>query len=83
MPLVLDLDLGARVPNEKTIWLFRELVVRAGAIGKLFDRFEAELEGQGYLAMSGQLVDAFLVVAPKQHNKDEESAAGDPGPSQR
>jgi IS5 family transposase len=58
----LGLGLGARVPDEKTIWLFRELLVRAGAIDKLFDRFEAELEEQGYLAMSGQLVDASLVV---------------------
>ena len=43
----LGLGLDTRVPDEKTIWLFRELLVRAGAIGKLFDRFEAELEGQG------------------------------------
>ena len=71
----LGLGLGARVPDEKTIWLFRELLVRAGTIGKLFDRFEAELEGQGYLAISGQLVDASLVAAPKQRNKDEEKQA--------
>jgi len=28
----LGLGLGARVPDEKTIWLFREILVRAGAI---------------------------------------------------
>ncbi len=71
----LGLGLGERVPDEKTIRLFREFLVRAGAIDKLFDRFEGHLEAEGYLAMSGQIVDASLVAAPKQRNKDEEKAA--------
>ncbi len=71
----LGLGLGQRVPDEKTIWLFRELLVRAGAIDKLFERFEAELEGQGYLAMAGQIVDASLVAAPKQRNNDDDKQA--------
>ena len=71
----LGLDLGRRVPDEKTIWLFRELLVRAGAIDRLFDRFEAQLEAEGYLAMSGQILDASLVAAPKQRNSDDEKAA--------
>ncbi len=71
----LGLGLGERVPDEKTIWLFRELLVRAKAIDKLFDRFEAALEAEGYLAMSGQIVDACLVTAPKQRNNDEEKQA--------
>jgi IS5 family transposase len=71
----LGLGLGQRVPDEKTIWLFRELLVRAGAIDKLFDRFEAALEAEGYFAMSGQIVDASLVAAPKQRNTDEEKQA--------
>lgn len=71
----LGLGLGERVPDEKTIWLFRELLVRAGAIDKLFDRFEAALEAEGYLAMSGQILDASLVAAPKQRNSDDEKQA--------
>jgi IS5 family transposase len=71
----LGLGLGQRIPDEKTIWLFRELLVRAGAIDKLFDRFEAALEAEGYLAMSGQIVDASLVAAPKQRNNDGEKQA--------
>ena len=71
----LGLGLGERVPDAKTIWLYRELLVRAGAIDKLFDRFEGYLEAAGYLAMSGQIVDASLVAAPKQRNKDDEKAA--------
>ncbi len=71
----LGLGLGARVPDEKTIWLFRELLVRAGAIDRLFERFEAALEAKGYLAMSGQILDASLVAAPKQRNSEGEKQA--------
>jgi IS5 family transposase len=42
----LGLGLSERVPVEKTIWLFRELLVRAGAIDKLFDRFAGHLEAE-------------------------------------
>ena len=55
------LDLGDRVPDAKTIWLFREQLTRAGALQKLFDRFDAALNARGYLAMGGQIVDATLV----------------------
>ena len=60
------------MPDEKTVWLYRELLVKAGAIEKLFARFEAALEAEGYLAMSGQIFDASLVAAPKQRNSDGE-----------
>ena len=36
----LGLSLGDRAPDAKTIWLFREQLVRAGAMEKLFERFE-------------------------------------------
>lgn len=71
----LGLGLHDRVPDAKTIWLFRELLVRAKAIEGLFDRFEAALREHGYLAMSGQIVDATIVSAPKQRNDDGEKAA--------
>jgi len=71
----LGLGLHGRVPDAKTIWLFRELLVRAGAVEKLFDTFDSHLRGQGYLAMSGQLIDASIVAAPKQRNTDAEKDA--------
>jgi hypothetical protein len=36
----LGLTLGERVPNAKTIWLFRERLTHAGVIETLFDRFD-------------------------------------------
>jgi IS5 family transposase len=70
----LGLGLGDRVPDAKTIWLFREQIVRAGAMEKLFDRFDEALHGAGYLAMGGQIIDATVVQAPRQKLTDDEKA---------
>jgi transposase, IS5 family len=64
----LGFELGRPTPDENTIRLFREKLTKAGAIGRLFDLFEAQLRGAGYLAMGGQIVDATLVAAPRQRN---------------
>ena len=71
----LGLGLSDRVPDARTIWLFREKLTRAGAIGSLFERFDATLRQSGYIAMSGQIIDASLIAAPRQHNTDEEKKA--------
>jgi IS5 family transposase len=63
------------VPDAKTIWLYRELLVQAGAIDKLFARFDRLLGEKGYLAMGGQIVDATIVEAPKQRNSEGEKQA--------
>jgi len=68
----LGLGLGDRAPDAKTIWLFREQLVRAGAMEKLFERFDATLHEAGYLAMGGQIIDATVVAAPRQKLTDDE-----------
>lgn len=70
----LGLSLGERVPDAKTIWLFRERLKLAGAMDRLFGRFDQALAEAGYIAMSGQIVDATLVAAPKQRNTEAEKA---------
>ena len=70
----LGLTLGERVPDAKTIWLFRERLTRAGLIETLFDRFDQAVRAAGYIAMSGQIVDASLIAAPKQRHTDAEKA---------
>jgi len=68
------------VPDANTIWMFREMLARAKmdgapAVDVLFKRFDAAVNGSGYLAMGGQIVDATIVAAPKQRNtKDEKQA---------
>jgi transposase, IS5 family len=59
----LGLALEDRVPDAKTIWLYREQLTRAGAIERLFAGFDSALRDAGYLAMSGQIVDATVVEA--------------------
>ena len=71
----LGLGLSDRIPDARTIWLFREKLTKAGAIGPLFERFDTTLRQSGYIAMSGQIVDASLIAAPRQRNTNEEKAA--------
>jgi IS5 family transposase len=71
----LGLALADRVPDARTIWLFREKLTKAGAIEALFERFDAALRASGYIATSGQIVDATLVAVPRQRNTDEEKKA--------
>ncbi len=71
----LSFDLGKPTPDENTIALFRERLTNAGAITTLFDEFDRQLKGAGYLPMGGQIVDATLVAAPRQRNTDDEKAA--------
>jgi transposase len=71
----LGLGLEDRVPDARTIWLFREKLTTAGAIKRLFEQFDAMLRQAGYIAMSGQIVDASLVAAPRQRNTDDEKKA--------
>ena len=68
----LGLDDGDKVPDETTIWRFREALVQAKAVDKLFAWFDAHLKEAGYLAMGGQIVDASIVAAPRQRMTDDE-----------
>ena len=71
----LGLGLEDRVPDARTIWLFREKLTTAGAIKRLFEQFDAMLRQAGYPSMSGQIIDASLVAAPRQRNRDDEKKA--------
>ena len=72
----LGLELHDAVPDAKTIWLFREQLAKAGAIDGLFESFDVHLKAQGFLAMSGQIVDATIVAAPAQQRGREEGDQG-------
>jgi IS5 family transposase len=68
------LALHDAVPDAKTIWLYREQLTRAGALAKLFARFDAMLAERGFLAMGGQIVDATVVEARRPRLTKEEKA---------
>jgi transposase, IS5 family len=50
----LGLGLSDRVPDARTIWLFREKLTKAGAIKALFERFDATLRQAGDRAIGRQ-----------------------------
>ena len=69
----LALTLEDKVPDAKTVWLYREQLSQAGVIEALFDDFDGYLKSQGYQAMGGQIIDASIVAAPIQRNSREEN----------
>ncbi len=70
----LSLTPESRIPDEKTIWLFRESVKARGLHDELFARFTRFLEGQGFRAQRGTVIDARIVEVPKQRNTRSENA---------
>lgn len=71
----LGLDMNGTVPDAKTVWLFRERLAQAGAVEKLFARFDRHLEEQGLMASGGQMIDASIIPVPKQRNRRDENEA--------
>ena len=61
----LGLPLEARVPDSKTVWIFREKLKNLNLIEVLFARFHDQLAAQGYVARAGQMIDATFVEVPK------------------
>ena len=71
----LGMALDSRVPDAKTIWLFRSKLEEHKLIRKLFDKFNAFLAESGFVARKGQIVDATIVRVPIQRNTREENEA--------
>jgi IS5 family transposase len=69
----LGLQIGDKVPDEKTIWLFKEQLKEKKLAKELFGLFTGQLLGQGIVAKEGSIVDASFVDVPRQHNTREEN----------
>ena len=69
----LGLESGDKVPDEKTIWAFREALTSSNLIIEIFEQFNSFLESKGYLVNEGKMIDASFTVAPKQRNSKEEN----------
>ena len=69
----LGLELKDKVPDAKTIWLFKERLIEAKVSEKLFEKFGKELAKQNLIGKEGTIIDATIVEAPIQHNSKEEN----------
>jgi transposase, IS5 family len=71
----LGLSLEDRTPDENTIRHFRNRLTETGTLKRVMKAFDWQLQKMGYIPMSGQIVDASLVPAPKQRNTEGERDA--------
>mgnify|MGYP003336438647 CR=1 FL=1 len=69
------LQMEGRVPDAKTVWLFRERLKELKLVEVLFAKFHEQLANRGYVARAGQTIDATFVEVPRQRNSREENAA--------
>lgn len=69
----LGLESGDKVPDEKTVWAFRETLTRGGLVEDIFAQFNQHLCSQGLVVNEGKMVDASFTIAPRQRNTREEN----------
>jgi IS5 family transposase len=69
----LGLHAADKIPDATTIWRFREDLIKAGVVDKLFEQFDTFLREQGYRAQKGQIIDASIVKVPIQRNSRKEN----------
>ncbi len=69
----LGLSLHDHVPDEKTVWNFRNRLISKGLEKELFDAFSRLLKEHGLIAQEGKIIDASFVEAPRQRNSREEN----------
>jgi transposase len=69
----LGLALCDTVPDEKTIWEYREHLAQAKVIDTIFYWFTRQLEEKKVITYSGSIIDATFVDVPRQRNSRSEN----------
>lgn len=69
----LGLESGDKVPDEKTIWAFREKLTQMGIVEDLFIRFRIYLGDKGLIFNEGKIIDASFTEVPIQRNNRDEN----------
>ena len=68
----LGLRLGDDVPDQKTIWAFKERLGES-CIRLLFDIFKEKLKTKNLIIKEGKIIDASFVEMPRQRNSRDEN----------
>ena len=69
----LDIVCMEDVPDEKTVWKYKDALAKAGTFDLLFKRFNEYLASLGLMLNEGKIIDASFVIAPRQRNTPEEN----------
>ncbi len=69
----LGLESGDKVPDEKTVWAFRERLTNEGLVEDIFLQFTKYLASKELIMNEGKMVDASFTVAPRQRNTRDEN----------
>jgi IS5 family transposase len=70
----LGLGINNPVPDSKTIWLFRDTLMKLNLVDQLFTTLDKQLDQDGIIVHKGKIIDASIVEVPKQRNDPEEIA---------
>ncbi|MBR2252492.1 MAG: IS5 family transposase [Neisseriaceae bacterium] len=71
----LGLTISNKVPDAKTIWAFREKLVKHNVSKKLFEEFNNLLKEKGLILKEGRIANATFLEVPRQHNTRKENEA--------
>lgn len=64
----LGLASGDRVPDARTIWVFRKELTEKGLFDALFDKFNQHLRDNNLIMNEGIIIDGSFVEVPRQRN---------------
>jgi len=67
----IGVELGGNIPDEKTLWAFREQLIKVDAVEEAFYWFNRHLREEGFEAKGGTLVDATIIETPIRRANDE------------
>ncbi len=69
----LGLSQEGKVPDAKTVWVYRECLKEPGLVDKLFSELLIQIDAAGFSVRKGQIVDVPIIPVPKQRNTREEN----------
>ena len=69
----LDIQSVDDVPDEKTVWKYRDIMSESGIGERLFAKFNEQLNSIGLIVNEGKIIDASFVIVPTQRNTREEN----------
>lgn len=72
----LGISFDTEIPDFSTIWRFRERLVKANLLDKLFEMVLQELEDRDLILRRGTLIDATLIQAARKPKKKREDNQG-------